>query len=176
MVPFIECKVKFQSAMFNSNQECEISVFMRTNCTENIHFSKLYVRFNLSNYNQYCVVDESHTEATSALFFEPNQIKEFKFRFLPHEQDIGRDLEVSSISLELGDRESSRVLVIHWKGDCKNALTSENYTKMEFAKLFTNPNRLKAPESKIIKWDSIRNVQNTRYFVFVCYGASKNNI
>lgn len=166
MVPFVDCKVKFLSAMFNSNQECEISVVMRTNCIKNIQFNKLYVRFNLSNYNQYCIVDEDKSaQAEASLFFEPNKIKEFKFKFLPYEQDIGRDLEVSSVSLELGKREEmGRVLVIHWKGDCKNALTCENYTKMEFAKLFTNPNKVNLSESgQILKWDSIRNVQNTRY-------------
>lgn len=141
--------------MFNSNQECDLLVYMRTNCIDNIQFNKLYVRFNLPNYNQYCIIDESES-----LYFEPNKTKEFKFNFLPENQDIGKDLEVSSISLELGNLDASRVLVMHWKGDCKNALTYENYTLMSFNRK-NDSKRMEIVDGSNLDWNSISNLQNT---------------
>ena len=141
--------------MFNSNQECDLSVYMRTNCIDNIQFNKLFVRFNVPSYNQYCIIEESE-----GLFFEPNKIKEFKFSFLPENQDIGKDLEVSSISLELGNLNVSRVLVMHWKGDCKNALTYENYTLLSFNRKLDSK-KLENIDLNNLDWNSISNLQNT---------------
>ena len=146
--------------MFNSNQHCGLTVYMRTNCVDEITFSKLYVRFNLSNYNQYCMVENQES-----LRFEPNKIKEFKFSFLPHDQDVGKDLEVSSISLELGSN-VTRVLVIHWKGDCKNGLTYENSTIVSFARLQfpkSDSKNLDVADKPLLNWNSINNIQNTRF-------------
>lgn len=56
-----------------------------------------------------------------------------KFKFLPQQNDIGKDLEVNQVSLELGTRET-RVVVMHWKGDCKNALSQENQTIISFSR------------------------------------------
>ena len=72
-------------------------------------------------------------ENVERLLFEPNITKEFKFKFLPHQHDIGKELEVSQVSMEIGNRET-RVLVMHWKGDCCNALSQENQTIVSFAK------------------------------------------
>lgn len=138
--------------MFNSNQRCELVVFIRTDCVGQIQFDKLYVRFNLSNYNQYCLVDNKE-----ALLLVPNKIYAFKFSFLPQKTDIGKELEVNSISLELGSRDV-RVLVLHWKGDCKNALTAENQTITSFARL-TSPiieyEKLNLDDLSHIDWNSI---------------------
>ncbi len=99
-----------------------------------------------------------------SLHFEPSVIKEFKFSFLPDTKDIGKNLEVSSISLELANEDASRVLAVHWKGDCKNAMSYENYTKMSFAKLMlprAGNAALLGQASDKLEWNSISNVQNT---------------
>jgi len=106
----------------------------------------------------------SSVENKESLHFEPTKIKEFRFSFLPDSKDIGKDLEVSSICLELANENASRVLVIHWKGDCKNAMAYENYTKMSFAKIRpAKPSNLglKNLQNDRLEWNSIKNLQNT---------------
>lgn len=95
--------------------------------------------------------------------FEPNKINAFRFQFLPHKQDVGKDLEVTSISLELGNRDV-RVLVMHWKGDCKNALTYENNTIAGFSML-SSPflgNKSKPDSKSDLNWNEIQILSNTR--------------
>jgi hypothetical protein len=144
--------------MFNSNQQIGLNVYLRTNCPDPITFNKLYVRFNLASYNQYCT-----TECQSLLTLTPNQTHEFSFKFSPHAQDIGKELEINSISLELGKREN-RVLVMHWKGDCKNALTHENHTIMSFVKISQPTKSKKDPltDSTVTDWNLIKIIPITR--------------
>ena len=152
--------------MFNSNQYCELFLFIRVNCIDPIKFNKLSVRFNLPNYNQHCIVNDDK------LSFEPNETKDFRFKFLTNKQDHGKDLEINSISLELGNKDG-RVLVLHWKGDCKNSLAIENNTISTFYALnSTYPSStalnkifvIDPDSNKTIKinWDSILNVPTTK--------------
>ena len=147
----VECKVRFISPLYNLSQLCELVVYMKTNCPAEIRFNKLHVRFNLSAYNQFCVLEDSES-----LFFVSESVREFRFKFAPQKQDIGKELEVSQICLELGNRES-RVLAMHWKGDCKNAITAENSTIASFARLVNH----KASEEKL-DWSSISVSPTTR--------------
>ncbi len=144
------------SPVFNSNQHCELFVYIQTNCADSIKFNKLYVRFNLSNYNQYCLIENDES-----LLFEPNVIKVLKFKFLPHQHDIGKDLEVNQVSMELGNRET-RVLVMHWKGDCLDALSQENQTVVSFAKRIASIDNLSDEDLNKTNWHSIKNIPNTR--------------
>jgi len=102
-------------------------------------------------------------ENEEKLLFEPNKINEIKFQFLPHQHDIGKELEVNQISLELGNREK-RVLVMYWKGDCRNALSHENQTYVSFAKKISSNINMKLNEK--IYWNSITNVSSTRLDYF----------
>ncbi|CAF0724301.1 unnamed protein product [Brachionus calyciflorus] len=147
MVPFVDCKVRFTSTIFNSNEYVELKVYLRTNCVDQIQFDKLYVRFNIPAYNQYCILQNK-----DSLNFEPNKIYELDFKFLPQSSDIGKDLEISSLSLEIGNREN-RVLILHWKGDCKNALAEENFTLDTFKKLSLPYRKSDAPRE--LDWNEI---------------------
>jgi hypothetical protein len=109
----------------------------------------------LSNYNQYCIIENDER-----LLFAPNKINEIKFQFLPHQHDIGKDLEVNQISLELGNREK-RVLVMYWKGDCRNALSHENQTLVSFSKKISFNISLK--DNDKIDWNSITNISSARF-------------
>ena len=42
-------------------------------------FNKLYIRFNISTYNQYCIIENS-----DLLEFIPSKTHEFNFKFLPN--------------------------------------------------------------------------------------------
>jgi len=94
------------------------------------------------------------------LRFVPNHIKQFRFKFLPHQQDVGKELEITSVNLELGSRDQ-RVLVMHWKGDCKNALYAENFTLNTFAKL-NAISCLSSSEKESTEWDYIANQSSTK--------------
>ena len=123
----VECKVRFSNTFFNSNEPIELNVYLRVTCPDPITFSKLYVRFNLPSYNQSAILDNTGDR----LRLEPNKIHKLTLAFLPNKNDIGRDLEVSSISLALGKREQ-RALLMQWRGDCRNALTTESHTLVSF--------------------------------------------
>lgn len=147
-------------------------VYIRTNCIDTIQFDKLYVRFNLTNYNQYCIIEDK-----KSLIFATNIIYTFKFTFLPHKQDIGKDLEVNSISLEIGNREV-RVLVMHWNGDCKNALTNENHTQLSFEKIsssFSGNKKIISSENQPLNWNEIKVLPNTRFGISYIIYYSFNN-
>ena len=128
--------------------------FLKVDCVDKIQFNKFYVRFNLPHYNQFCV-SENH----ELLLFQPNKIYKLKFSFLCQKQDIGKELEISSLTLELGNRDS-RVLLLHWKGDCKNALAYENQTIMSFGKLDSNLSD--SNDLSCIEWNSIGVVSITK--------------
>ena len=103
------------------------------------------------------------------LNFEPNKIYQFKFNFLLQKQDMNKELEVSSISLELGNKDT-RVLVINWKGDCKNGLSSEDNTIMSFARsssLSSNSDCFSGEKltEKQLSWESIKILPVTRLYL-----------
>lgn len=132
-----------------------------------IQFSRLNVRFSQSHYNQYCQVDEA-----SRLAFEPHRVYAFRFEFLPCVEDIGKELEVSAITLELGERET-RVLTMHWRGDCKNALAHENNTIASMARMAAGDTlgvkssvRATPLDDSLINWDEIIVAPITRFFIF----------
>lgn len=164
MVPFVECKVRFTSRVYNSNQHCELAIYLRVNCVEAIQFERLYPRFSLAHYNSHCVVEDR-----SRLLLEPDRIYSYKFRFLPVRDDIGKELEVSSISLELGKRET-RVLVMHWRGDCKNALAHETHSIGSIARLASigDPKKVWVPneDGDELDWDEINVAPVTRFLEF----------
>ena len=127
---------------------------MRVDCVEQIQFNKFYIRFNLPHYNKFCIV-----ENRELLLLEPNKICKLKFSFLNQKQDIGKELEISSLTLELGNRDT-RVLLLHWKGDCKNALSYESQTILSFGKL--NSNISDANDLSFTEWNSIGVVPITK--------------
>lgn len=73
---------------------------------------------------------------------------------------------MSSISLELGNRET-RVLVMHWRGDCKNALAHETHTIAGIARLASigDPKKVWTPneDGDEINWDDINVAPITRF-------------
>lgn len=158
--------------IFNSNEYIELKVYLKTNCIDPIQFDKLYVRFSIPNYNPNCIIEDK-----SSLLFESNRIYELKFKFLPEKNDIGKDLEISSISLELGNREI-RALVLHWKGDCKNSMSNENVTINTFSKVsYSYKNKESENESKI-EWDDINILSTTRFLqikIIITKKVQKNN-
>lgn len=153
----VECKVRFGSRVYNSNQHCELAVFVRVNCVEPIQFDRLYVRFSQAHYNQFCLVEER-----SRLFFEPGRVYQFRFRFLPTADEIGKELEVSSISMELGDRQT-RVLVMHWRGDCKNALSNEYHNISSISRLTLTDSNILETALAHEHWDDINVAPSTTY-------------
>ena len=105
----------------------------------------------------------SNVVTTNQLLFEPNKVVELPFRFLLNKQDVGKELEVTAVSLEMGDRDK-RVLVLHWKGDCKNALTREKQTLMSFARLATGNDSIEnnfEASGEPLDWNLINQRPNT---------------
>jgi hypothetical protein len=149
--------------VFNLNQNCELIVYLRTNCPDPVQFDKLSVRFNLVHYNSLCVVDATGQNSAAnreKLNLAPNKVCQFKFSFLLHKEDLNKELEINSISLELGNKDT-RVLIINWKGDCKNGLSSEENTLLLFSR-FASISPL-AAKSNELEWDTIPILPMTRF-------------
>jgi hypothetical protein len=70
-------------------------------------------------------------------------------------KDVGKDLEVVSIGLELGSRDE-RVLTMYWKGDCRNALNHENYTKLSFSHATQSSKMIKDVSLTSMEWNLIK--------------------
>jgi hypothetical protein len=148
------------SPVFNLNQKCELLLYIRTNCVDTIRFDRLSVRFNLAHYNSHCVIDTAEQ-----LTFEPNKTRQFKFSFLLHKDDMNKELEISSVSLELGSKEK-RVLIINWKGDCKNGLAAEDFTIASFSNTTAMSMKAHAGDKELrerLEWDSIKILPITRF-------------
>jgi hypothetical protein len=119
----------------------------------------------LVHYNLHCVVEENSDSINTQnapeqlSLLKPNQIYSFKFLFMPKKEDIGKELEINSISLELGERDT-RVLILHWKGDCQDALHKERTTVTSFHRI-ASADKLNKAES--LDWDSIPILSSARY-------------
>ena len=85
-----------------------------------------------------------------------------EFTFNIDRQDIGKELEVNTISIELGDR-SKRSVVLYWKGDCKNALRfePENYSSRELYNVKENLTKQQIKENE--SWNQLKILNKTLF-------------
>ncbi|XP_064613188.1 trafficking protein particle complex subunit 11-like [Liolophura sinensis] len=131
IIPFVECKSRFTAESFAADGEISIEVYLRTSCQFPLRFARLSVNFNNQLYNQYCVVTDgqgisaaSEGEGGSAdLYLIPGQTKLYTFTFLPVKEDVGGQVEIVAVALELGS-ESHRRAVLRWQGAGGESVTS----------------------------------------------------
>lgn len=154
LVPFIECKTMFPSEQFTANEPVILHVFLRTSCPFPIRFSRLSISFESQNYDQYCVLLDStmqHQNEDSLydvgdLYFEPLKFKKIIFSFPPDASDVGKLIQIASITLRLGGEGVGNCAVLKWNSTCHDAVTSQE----------TGPKLMKkSDDPSIMNWEDI---------------------
>ncbi|XP_025086483.1 trafficking protein particle complex subunit 11-like isoform X1 [Pomacea canaliculata] len=125
LIPFVECKARFVNEVVAADAEVELEVCLKVTSPLSVQFTKLNLQFSNQVYNQYCeVVDNHDTTAASAskdecnsddLHLEPGHPRLYHFSFLPSKEDVGGQIEISSITLEMGS-ENGCCATLRWIG------------------------------------------------------------
>ncbi|XP_064653075.1 trafficking protein particle complex subunit 11-like isoform X2 [Lineus longissimus] len=121
IIPFIECKARFTHATFKADEPVELDVFLRTSCPFPIRFSKLSVLINNVAYNEFCSVTDtegisSTDEGSGYLYLVPGKPKRQTFTFIPLKEDVGKQIQITSVALEVGS-ENARCAILHWSSE-----------------------------------------------------------
>ncbi|KAK2173143.1 hypothetical protein NP493_899g00027 [Ridgeia piscesae] len=114
ITPFIECKASFTQDMFRADSPVLLTVCLRSTAQFPVQFSKMSVTLSNQVYNPLCVLTGTGSEVNS-LYVVPGQSSRHTFSFLPQSEDVGKTLEIVSVSLELGS-DDSRCAILHWTG------------------------------------------------------------
>nr|CAD7408851.1 unnamed protein product [Timema cristinae] len=114
----VESKARFTQAQYKADQMVHIEVFIRSCCPHPMQFSKLSVTVNNPSYSSEFAVCESTAgphPSNPLLLFEANEVKRFICQFVPDMQDVGKEIQISSILLHLG-LETERYAVLRFNG------------------------------------------------------------
>lgn len=130
IVPCVECKARFTSAAVAADEEVEVEVYLRVRCPFPVRFSKVSVSLNNPMYNQYLEVIDGHgisaaSESESRegnLYLVPGTPRCYKFSFLPVQEDVGSQLEITGVCVVMGS-ETARCAVMTWVGAGGDAVT-----------------------------------------------------
>ncbi|BFZ15043.1 hypothetical protein BsWGS_18082 [Bradybaena similaris] len=123
LIPFIETKACFGDELVSADHKVTLEVCLRVGCPFPVRLSKLLVLFTNQKYNTHCVMadrlgvsaaSESETD-TGDLYLKPEEPRVFTFSFLPLIEDVGKQIEISSLALEMGS-DSSCCAVLRWPG------------------------------------------------------------
>ncbi|XP_044173925.1 trafficking protein particle complex subunit 11-like [Acropora millepora] len=131
IAPFVECKAVFDSSTITADSTILLQIYLRVTCTFPIRFSKISVFLSNQFYNQHCVVETSSAQSEGGLYLSPGQTKVIPFQLVPQPEDVGKQLQVTSIALELGSLES-RCAVLVWNGGGVEASGSSNKSFLSY--------------------------------------------
>ncbi|XP_071508821.1 trafficking protein particle complex subunit 11-like [Diadema antillarum] len=139
LVPFVECKARFTSLRFTADSLVTIEVYLRSSCQFPIRFSRLSVNLSNQAYNSHCVITDGQpisadhsqagpdTEASQPgdLFLKPWEVAVYTFQFVPSAEDMGKKLEIASVTLAFGNEES-RCALLMWAAGGHDASSLTN--------------------------------------------------
>uniref|UniRef100_A0A915JP50 Trafficking protein particle complex subunit 11 n=1 Tax=Romanomermis culicivorax TaxID=13658 RepID=A0A915JP50_ROMCU len=117
---FIELRLEFENQDIKADEIVNFSVHIRLNCPLALKFSKLVVKFENQIYDQFCTIDCStednvDDQRNDRLLFEPRKIYTLNFKFAPSADDIGKTIQVTSLTLEIGRLGSKTYGSLHWE-------------------------------------------------------------
>ncbi|XP_052268585.1 trafficking protein particle complex subunit 11-like isoform X2 [Dreissena polymorpha] len=121
IVPCVECKARFTSAAVAADEEVTVEVYIRVRCPFPVRFSKVSLSLNNPMYNQYLEVIDGHGAASEGeghegnLYLVPGMPRRYTFSFLPVQEDVGNQLEITGVCVVLGS-ETARCGVMTWVG------------------------------------------------------------
>ncbi|KAJ7378712.1 Trafficking protein particle complex subunit 11 [Desmophyllum pertusum] len=153
IAPFIECKAVFDSFTTTADSTILLQIYLRVTCPFPIRFCKIAVFFSNQFYNQQCVVETGLIQGEGGLYLLPAKTKVIPFQLVPQPEDVGKLLQVTSVALELGSRES-RCAVLVWSGWGGETAIVNNY--------FVNYGLKSASKEDQIDWDDLKIVSKIK--------------
>eukprot|EP01137_Pigoraptor_chileana_P004946 Opistho-2@47332 len=125
LVPFVDCKVQFESNTFTADSPIRLRIFVRCACPLPIRFSHLAATFGIATYNTMCHLtdsgpldpasdpDDARQEGNEGLRFDPGQTRVYNFEFKADEKG-DRNLECVALALHLGSGPNGSRAVLKW--------------------------------------------------------------
>lgn len=110
MATFIEVKARFTQKSYTVNSNVTIEVFIRNLYRESMEFSKVSVTINSPGYSSEFAVSDTKDKP---VIFQEKETKKFLCQFQARQQDVGNEIQISTISLYLGS-ESNCCLVMRF--------------------------------------------------------------
>ncbi|KAL8612906.1 hypothetical protein ACOMHN_034983 [Nucella lapillus] len=142
LIPFIDCKARFVGDSVPADGQVHVEVCFRVSCPLPVRFSKLSIQMSNSRYQASCELTDMRgmTDASSAsreekagsdLYLEPGKPRLYRFTFPPLKEDVGGQIEMSSVTLEMGV-ESGCCALLRWAGAGGEALNRTSAPSGQF--------------------------------------------
>lgn len=128
----LEAKCTFSSSEIHADNNICVKIYLRLLSPFPIQFSKLAVAFNNEFYNESCVVtdstdprfpnsadprfsDPSGASSGTNLYLMSNQTKSLEFSFGARREDVGTNLEITGLNLDVGALQGLVYGTLHWE-------------------------------------------------------------
>ncbi|RUS82473.1 hypothetical protein EGW08_009779 [Elysia chlorotica] len=124
LIPFIETKACFVHETVSADSKIIVEVCLRVGCPFPVRLSKLLVFFTNQKYNTHCVLTDGRgisaksdggVDSPSDLYLKPEEARVFSFAFVPCGDDVGKQIEISALAVEMGS-ESGCSAMLRWAG------------------------------------------------------------
>uniref|UniRef100_A0A1B6BYJ1 Trafficking protein particle complex subunit 11 n=1 Tax=Clastoptera arizonana TaxID=38151 RepID=A0A1B6BYJ1_9HEMI len=117
----IECKAQFTQAVSNV---VEITILIRCKFAKSIQFSRLSVCVNNPSVsNEFAICGDGEAGGPN-LLFEPGEVRTFMCQFKPDPKDVGKEIQIGSILLDLGnDNNGGRHVILRFTGNDSDSVT-----------------------------------------------------
>ncbi|XP_046424871.1 trafficking protein particle complex subunit 11 isoform X1 [Neodiprion fabricii] len=117
MATFMEVKARFTQKTYTVRSNVTIEVFIRNLYHQSMEFSKVSVTVNSPGYSSEFAVSDIQDKP---VIFQEKETKKFLCQFQARQQDVGNEIQISTVSLYLGS-DSNRCLIMRF-----SALGGEN--------------------------------------------------
>ncbi|XP_046561774.1 LOW QUALITY PROTEIN: trafficking protein particle complex subunit 11-like [Haliotis rubra] len=153
LVPFVECKARFLGETVSADSEITLEVCLRVSCPFPVRFSKLSIHFNNQAYNDHCEMTDTQGMNAAAegesdggdLYLVPGRLRIYRFTFLPLKEDVGNQVEISSVAVEMGS-ERGCCAVLRWLGGGGDVISTPLCAQ-------ANMSRRQHPASGKVMWE-----------------------
>ncbi|RZF39728.1 hypothetical protein LSTR_LSTR011137 [Laodelphax striatellus] len=119
----IDCKAKFVEATCSS---VDIQLFIKSRLECSVQFRKLSVSVSSPTVSSEFAVNptqssefpicEGSSDSDPRLLFAPGEVKTYTCQYVPNPQDVGKEIQIEAISLELGGGPGERKILLQFTG------------------------------------------------------------
>lgn len=120
MTACVESKARFTQTQYKADEHVQIEVFVRSCCPHPLQLTRVSLTVNSPSYSsEFAVCDNS-----SQLLFYQNEVRRYVCQFLPDLQDVGKEIQIGAILLQLGSQ-GERNAVLRFTATSADAVSSE---------------------------------------------------
>ncbi|XP_076367367.1 trafficking protein particle complex subunit 11 gry isoform X1 [Tachypleus tridentatus] len=138
IIPCVECKMRFVSRTFSADERVVLQIHLRAKCPQPLKFSKLSILFTNQHYNEQCEISDETSEIlgetrnignSTSLILYPRKTKMFTFSFLASVSDVGQDITVSAVAIQLG-KDTTCCAILRWPAAGDSVASSLPWSQM----------------------------------------------